>query len=478
MARTDTLTNYLTDVATAIKTKKGDNTPIQASNFDTEIANLPSGGGTIEEKDVNFYDYDGKLLYSYTKEDFALLSEMPSNPTHTGLIAQGWNWQLSHAKNFVANNGELYIGQTYTTDDGTTRIYVDIPGNNFSVDMDLKLNTNTTCTINWGDNTTPDTLNNTGSATNIITHHNFATKGSYKIIINVTQGSIQLEYGTQTNGSRLFYDSTLGNVVGAFYPYLSCIKKIEFGNNITIGNRALYFCFNIEKIVFPASAYGSASSAFNSCRNIKCFILPIPSSNYQIPEDFLNGCYSLEKIVFPDNQITNRVITQYGKNAFRNCFNLKKVIFPIQTFSQNSMGQSMFQGNTMLEEVIFQKGSIPFYSTANGTSFFQTNTMLKNVAYPLSSVGNNCFSGCVALEKVKFTQNVSSLTASSFTNCWNCLIYDFSNNTSIPTAVANSTFANINKKAKIIVPDNLYNNWKSNSNWSDVSSYIVKASDV
>lgn len=45
MARTDSLTNYLTDVATAIKTKKGDETPIKASEFDVEIANLPSGGG-------------------------------------------------------------------------------------------------------------------------------------------------------------------------------------------------------------------------------------------------------------------------------------------------------------------------------------------------------------------------------------------------------------------------------------------------
>ena len=45
MARINNLTNYLTDVATAIKTKKGDSTPILASDFDTEILNLPSGGG-------------------------------------------------------------------------------------------------------------------------------------------------------------------------------------------------------------------------------------------------------------------------------------------------------------------------------------------------------------------------------------------------------------------------------------------------
>lgn len=45
MARTDTLGNFLTDVADAIREKKGTSETIQASDFDTEIENLPSGGG-------------------------------------------------------------------------------------------------------------------------------------------------------------------------------------------------------------------------------------------------------------------------------------------------------------------------------------------------------------------------------------------------------------------------------------------------
>lgn len=43
MARIDTLINFLTDIAAAIKAKKGDITPIPAADFDTEITNLPSG---------------------------------------------------------------------------------------------------------------------------------------------------------------------------------------------------------------------------------------------------------------------------------------------------------------------------------------------------------------------------------------------------------------------------------------------------
>ena len=46
MARIDTLINFLTDVAAAIRAKKGDSTLIPAADFDTEIANLPSGDNT------------------------------------------------------------------------------------------------------------------------------------------------------------------------------------------------------------------------------------------------------------------------------------------------------------------------------------------------------------------------------------------------------------------------------------------------
>ena len=44
MARTDTLPHFLTDVADAIREKKGTSETIQASDFDTEIENLPDVG--------------------------------------------------------------------------------------------------------------------------------------------------------------------------------------------------------------------------------------------------------------------------------------------------------------------------------------------------------------------------------------------------------------------------------------------------
>lgn len=66
MARTDTLGHFLTDVADAIRTKKGTSDTIQASDFDTEIENLPSGGDLseyfVEELNVSPSIYQGIII--------------------------------------------------------------------------------------------------------------------------------------------------------------------------------------------------------------------------------------------------------------------------------------------------------------------------------------------------------------------------------------------------------------------------------
>lgn len=92
MARTDNLTDFLTDVASAIKEKTGENTVISASDFDTKIANIQTGinpegeinitsngthdvknyasayvnvagsGGKYAPRTISFYNYKGTEL--------------------------------------------------------------------------------------------------------------------------------------------------------------------------------------------------------------------------------------------------------------------------------------------------------------------------------------------------------------------------------------------------------------------------------
>lgn len=70
MARTDTLGNFLTDVADAIKNKKGDDTPILASDFDTEINNLPSGGSSHAWSAIGYNGEPKSFqeMFDYSKE--------------------------------------------------------------------------------------------------------------------------------------------------------------------------------------------------------------------------------------------------------------------------------------------------------------------------------------------------------------------------------------------------------------------------
>ena len=75
MARIDTLANFLTDVAAAIKAKTGKTDAITPANFDTEINSIE--GGTYQPRHIGFYYYNGTDLDAeIEKLDTSLLTSM------------------------------------------------------------------------------------------------------------------------------------------------------------------------------------------------------------------------------------------------------------------------------------------------------------------------------------------------------------------------------------------------------------------
>ena len=95
----------------------------------------------------------------------------------------------------------------------------------------------------------------------------------------------------------------------------------------------------------------------------------------------------------------------------------------------------------------------------------------------MKTIGDYAFFECSSLTTVTIPNSVTSIGNSAFADCYNVMIYDFSNATSIPTA-SNSMFNNLNMNCKIIVPDNLYNSWKVATNWTLYARYMYKASEV
>lgn len=52
----------------------------------------------LKRNDVNFFDYDGTLLYAYSWEEAKNLTELPAAPSHDGMTFSEWNYTLEDIK--------------------------------------------------------------------------------------------------------------------------------------------------------------------------------------------------------------------------------------------------------------------------------------------------------------------------------------------------------------------------------------------
>lgn len=59
----------------------------------------------IKRSDVNFFDYDGTLLYAYSWEEAKNLTELPALPVHEGLEVREWNYTIED----ILEQGAKYI---------------------------------------------------------------------------------------------------------------------------------------------------------------------------------------------------------------------------------------------------------------------------------------------------------------------------------------------------------------------------------
>lgn len=456
MARTDTLGHFLTDVADAIRTKGGTSANIQASTFDTAIANLPSGGSVVESNDVNFYDYDGKILYSYTKEDFLQLQEMPSNPIHEGLTSMGWNWTLQDIKNYLADHSFADIGQVYEPTDGKTKIYVSLTKG--TLNPTLSFSINGSATIDWGDNSTPDVVTGTDITTIIDTPHNYSQEGDY--VISITSDSIYyVPEISGTYGSKFFWKG--GTLDYSNFSYLYTINKLILSNNVSLKNGGFKYCGNLKAVILPnvVTTYTS-SSHFQYCQSLKHITIP-NTSGYVVSSNFASLCYSLQSVAL------SNTTSQLSGSIFQTDHNLKRISIPN---SVTSLGAGMFQ-DAGLEEIEITN-NVALIKGVNSTKFVKSIIINSDCYFSSNSLNNNS-----SLSEVIIKGNVSSIANNSLNNNYVCVKYDFTHCTSVPTLSSTGAFNGINANCKIIVPDDLYDSWIVANNWSTYSNYIVKASD-
>lgn len=154
------------NIRTAINTFVGD----EVLTTSTPFADYPDAIRNVVKPlkpvihGVNYYNYKGDLLYTYTPEEFLRLTAHPSQDSTDTLEGQGWNWSLADAKDFIANSCDLLnIGGLYITKDRKTHLYIDIPEGGLepylmTVCVGYWCSTNSSITIDWGDGTAATTI--------------------------------------------------------------------------------------------------------------------------------------------------------------------------------------------------------------------------------------------------------------------------------------------------------------------------------
>lgn len=484
-------------------------------------------GGT----DVIFYDYDGSIVKSYSAEEFADVTALPDNPTHTGLTAQGWNWTLADAKTYVAQFGKLDVGQQYVTSDGATRIYITLEGEMTSPMLKLTVPSGSTVLVDWGDGSTPSTW--TSSTTS--EKHDYAAPGDYVISISATSGT--------------YYFSTYFLVAGTTSSdldavYMNTVTKVELGTNIT-GFRFKY-CSKLETISISSGTRNFGENCFHSCYNLKHVNIPANSSfgNGVFPycnnlssisignglselsyQTFAECTGFLERVILPNSCLT------VDAAAFSNC-NVAEIIFgngiteipgsllyqraPVKSVKLGNavtlIGASAFYG-TSISEITLPDTVVTINNSAfrncyclkkinggqnvktygdycfcgckalstftipdsvtnmNTNTFYQTKSLSNvTIGSGLTKLGNGAFQNCSGLYSITIPSTITELGTYAVNSCSNMKYIRFESTTP-PTVAGSSTFGGVSTSTLIYVPTESINDYKSANNYPNPSSY-------
>ena len=384
-----------------------ENGTYDVTNYESAAVNVVNTGGSASDP-VKFIDYDGTILHSYSVSDFMALSTMPSNPSHSGLTSQGWNWSLADAKAYLTDcpKAELTIGQIYITDDGKTRLYVHFEEGRLH--PYLGICPNGTVVVDWGDNSATSTLTGTSLATVQHADHEYASAGDYIITLTVSSGSFAF-YGVNSTSHILKKDtSTTGNI---HRVYTNCLQKVEIGTSVSIGDYAFNYCYSLASITIPDTVTSIGINAFYNCFSLVS--ITIPGTVTSIGNNAFNGCRSLASIII------SGTVTSIEESALYNCFSLDSV------------------------------------------------TILNGV----TSIGNGAFYSCHSLASITIPDTVTNIKANAFYNCYGMAEYHFLSTTP-PTLANTNVFYNIQSDCVIYVPQESLGAYQTASNWRTYASYM------
>lgn len=406
------------------------------------------GGRTVIEKDVNFYDYDGTLLYSYTLAEIQRLTELPALPTREGLICQEWNWTLDELK---ALGRPMTVGATYITDDGATRAHIDIYDETLLKTM-LNFNQSVAngVAIDWGDGSPTETYGTSGNAT---LYHTYKTTGKYTISLLPSDScSLTLSY----SGYSAY--TFMSNDTNAEISNRSVLKEVNTGIRCSLGHKALQSCRNLVKVSISKNTSWGESS-LGSCCALNAVV--VPRGMYGLNAYTLFDCFALSVVSIPATSI---VLADY---ALRKCYSLKRIDIPSKA---SISGEAQFYVNTGLQEIF-----IPDEITSvKAKMFFECQSLQKVTMNKVASIGSYGFGTCQNLPKIVIPSTCTSIQSSAFDSCSSLKAVYFKSATppTLSADASTSVFKGVPTTCVYYVPKGALATYQGATNYASIASQI------
>ena len=491
----------LTAIGNAIRQKKSETTKYKPSEMAPAILTIDGGSKpVVDNTGVIFADYDGTEIEVWEKADIASKTELPTVPTHEGLIFQGWNWTLEDIQSDTTGQ-VITVGPYYVTESGRTEYDIEVES---GVEMGFSLDTSRYTYLDWGDGTVIETLVEKPS-------HTYNQAGKYTIKIGAlfqqaysvptpTKYIKAIRYGrgiknTDPSAGVNTEYVTIPSDMTWNYSSLSIIDsrikqitsaKITLQCNKIMFNKALYVAiakeFNglilsnlIKYIYIPSTVTTLETSLFSNCTNLSS--VTIPDGVTSIPQFCFSNCYNLTSVAIPDS------VTSIGLSAFQNCYNLSSITIPE---SVTSIGSQAFQNCynlssitipesvTSIERSTFSRSGISSLIIPDGVTTlkeypFQDCTNLSSVTIPesVTTLGYNSFNNCPL--KTVVISSSAPLNSQQF-SVYSVVSFDFSGCKSVPTlsgGLPNSRYIDVIK-----VPLRLYYDWINTINWTELADKI------
>lgn len=417
----------MTSVADTIRTKGGTTEQLAwPDGYNAAIEAIQTGGGApveVEEKDVNFYDYDGTLLYSYTLAEAQALTELPPGPEHEGLVFQEWNWSLEGVKSLdhIAD-----IGPFFVTDDGKTRLYLhNDTGETVNADLWWQQSVSDGIEIYCDGVFGPETFSGTGAKIKNIN----VPPGYSTIVFSVISGGF-----CPGEGRNAGYAVLDGSAKAR-----QLLIKAEFGKNIQGSRSSIFSNQRRMKTLSIPNGIDLGNRMFDTCASLEFFVGKSLDVEYQYT--FVNN-FALKAISFGEYASNDSTTTSY--NGMQNCYGLTRM-------------------------------SLPHGVKKTSRATWDYCGRLRRVYLPstLTEISNYPFRYNYSMVELICGGPVAVISANSFLSNGSMRLYDFTKCTAVPTLENVNAFSGIPSDCEIRVPAALYDEWIAATNWSTYTANIV-----